>query len=142
MTRALQTAALLACDLGLLVEVDFELREWLPDDTFSWRSYADVVTAAHDFERCGGEWPAGQRRSWEPLSQVRERAAAALTRHLSPMNDDQVLIAVCHEMVIRALTGEHNTATGGPGSGVVSPCRSIPLGEQCPRTAGLSPGVW
>jgi broad specificity phosphatase PhoE len=112
MTRALQTAALLACDLGLLVEVDFELREWLPDDTFSWRSYADVVAAADDFERCGGKWPAGQRRSWEPLSQVRERAAAALTRHLSPMNDDQVLIAVCHEMVIRALTGERNTATG------------------------------
>ena len=112
MTRALQTAALLACDLGLLVEVDFELREWLPDDTFSWRSYADVVTAADDFERCGGEWPAGQRRSWEPLSQVRERATTALTRHLSEMNDDQVLIAVCHEMVIRALTGERNTATG------------------------------
>ena len=112
MTRALQTAALLACDLGLLVEVDFELREWLPDDTFSWRSYADVVTAADDFERCGGEWPAGQRRSWEPLSRVRERATTALTRHLSEMNDDQVLIAVCHEMVIRALTGERNTANG------------------------------
>lgn len=28
------------------------------------------------------------------------------------MNDDQVLIAVCHEMVIRALTGERSTATG------------------------------
>ena len=49
MTRALQTAALLAWELGLLVEVDFELREWLPDDSFSWRSYADVVTAADDF---------------------------------------------------------------------------------------------
>ena len=94
------------------MEVDFELREWLPDDSFSWRSYADVVTAADDFERCDGEWPAGQRRSWEPLSQVRERATAALTRHLSPMNDDQVLITVCHQMVIRALTGERNTATG------------------------------
>ena len=75
-------------------------------------SSADVVTAADDFERCGGEWPAGQRRAWEPLSQVRERAAAALTRHLSPVNDDQVLIAVCHQMVIRALTGERSTATG------------------------------
>jgi broad specificity phosphatase PhoE len=112
MTRALQSAALMACDLGLLVKVDFELREWLPDDTFSWRSYADVVAAADDFKRCGGEWPAGQRRAWEPLSQVRERATVALTRHLSPMNDDQVLIAVCHEMVIRALTGQCHTSTG------------------------------
>jgi hypothetical protein len=45
MTHALQIAALVA-SLGLLVEVDFELREWLPDDTFSWRSYSPLSVVA------------------------------------------------------------------------------------------------
>lgn len=80
MTRALHTAALIGGHLGLIVQVDFDLREWLPDDTFSWLDHADVAAAADDFERCGGEWPAGQRRAWEPLSRVRERATAALAR--------------------------------------------------------------
>jgi broad specificity phosphatase PhoE len=112
MTRALQTAALVASRLGLLVEVDVDLREWLPDDTFSWRSYAEVQAAADDFERCGGEWPAGQHRPWEPLSQVRDRADAAVRRRVARMADGQVLIVVCHEIVIRALTGEPSTRTG------------------------------
>jgi hypothetical protein len=43
MTRALQTAAIIGVHLGLKVEVDFDLREWLPDDTFSWR---DLKTEA------------------------------------------------------------------------------------------------
>ena len=112
MTRALHTAALIGGHLGLIVQVDFDLREWLPDDTFSWLDHADIAAAAGDFERCGGEWPAGQRCAWEPLSQVRERATAALARQLPPPHQDKVLIAVCHEMVILALTGKPHTSTG------------------------------
>jgi broad specificity phosphatase PhoE len=112
MTRALQTAALIGGHLRLMVAVDFDLREWLPDDTFSWRDHADVAAAAADFEHCGGEWPARQHRPWEPLSHVRERATAALARQLVPWHEDQVLIAVCHEVVIRALTGNPHTSTG------------------------------
>lgn len=112
MTRALQTAGLVAAHLGLPLQVDVDLREWLPDDTFSWRSYAEVQAAGEDFERCGGEWPAGQRRAWEPLSAVRQRACAALARSLTRLGGDDVLVAVCHEMVIRAVSGERNTGTG------------------------------
>jgi len=112
MTRALQTAAIVASSLGIPVAVEFDLREWLPDDTFSWRSHADVVAAVDDLDRCGGEWPAGQRRRWEPLSLVRERAMAALARSAAQLDDGAVLVAVCHEMVIRAVTGERHTRTG------------------------------
>lgn len=112
MTRALQTAAIVAGRLGLPVAVDIDLREWLPDDTFSWRSHAEVLAAVDDLDRCGGEWPPGQRRRWEPLSGVRERAMAALQRSIAQLNDGAVLIAVCHEMVIRAVTGELHTGTG------------------------------
>jgi broad specificity phosphatase PhoE len=111
MTRALQTASLVASSLGLYLDVDFDLREWLPDDTFSWRSYEDVEVAVDDFERCGGEWPDGQRRGWEPLSDVQERAMGALLRQLA-QNSCEAMIAVCHLMVIRALTGEPHVPTG------------------------------
>jgi broad specificity phosphatase PhoE len=111
-TRALHTAAILVGHLRLPLAVDFDLREWLPDDTFSWREHADVLAAVRDFDRYGGEWPPGQRRGWEPLSALRERAMAALARSVSRLNGDAALIAVCHEMVIRAVTGERHTGTG------------------------------
>jgi broad specificity phosphatase PhoE len=112
MTRALQTAAIVAGRLGIPLAVDFDLREWLPDDTFSWRTHAEVRAAVDDLERCGGEWPPGQCRRWEPLSGVRERAMAALARSTAPLSDGAVLIAACHEMVIWAVTGERHTGTG------------------------------
>ena len=111
-TRALQTAGILAGHLGLSLTVEFDLREWLPDSTFSWHTHAEVRASVDDFERHDGEWPAGQQLRWEPLSQVQARAAAALARSAAGLDQDAVLIAVCHEMVIRAITGEPTTATG------------------------------
>ena len=49
MTRALHTAALIGGHLGLIVQVDFDLREWLPDDTFSWLDHADVAARSRRF---------------------------------------------------------------------------------------------
>jgi broad specificity phosphatase PhoE len=108
MTRALQTASLIAAETRLPLAVEFDLREWLPDDTFAWRSFEDVLAAGRDFEECKGEWPVGETRSWEPLSAVRDRAlAACLRRHTASRAEP--LIAVCHGMVIQALTGHNHT---------------------------------
>ena len=110
-TRAVQTAAAVACRTGLTIGVEFDLHEWLPDDAFGWQTHAEVLEFVADFDRNGGEWPPGQRRSWEPLSLVRLRAIEALRRSLAGMSGS-ALIAVSHEMVIRALTGEVKTPTG------------------------------
>jgi broad specificity phosphatase PhoE len=112
MTRALQTAGIVAAYLGLPLEVEFDLHEWLPDETFSWRTYAEVQAASADFEACGFEWPPGERRTWEPLSQVRARATAALESATAGLADDDVLIAACHGFVIWSLTGIRGTDTG------------------------------
>jgi broad specificity phosphatase PhoE len=109
MTRALQTASLVGHRLGLRVDVRFDLREWLPDEEACWTSYAEVQAAIDDLGRCGGEWPPGERRGWEPLSQVRARATAALRATLSGLGDDDVLIAACHGILIWSLTGERHT---------------------------------
>jgi broad specificity phosphatase PhoE len=56
MTRALQTASLIAAETRLpLTAVEFDLREWLPDATLSWRS-AEAIAALTDVRRvefCG-----------------------------------------------------------------------------------------
>ena len=112
MTRALQTAAIIAVFLGLPLSVQFDLREWLPDDTFSWRSADDVRAAVDDFDAHGGEWPDGRPRSWEPLSQLRERCTAALRAAIIGLPGHEVVIVVCHQMVIWSLTGDRETRPG------------------------------
>jgi broad specificity phosphatase PhoE len=110
-TRTMHTASFVASRLGLPVEVGFGLHEWLPDDTFGWQTHEEVRVQVDDFNRCGGEWPPGERRPWEPMSVVRQRAAAALRDAVARMNGG-ALIAVCHETVIRSLTGAAETSTG------------------------------
>ncbi len=104
MTRALQTAAIIGHRLGLEVQVDFDLREWLCDDTFRWTHFDDVLAAYDDLNRCGGEWPPGEVKAWEPLSAVRRRVVEAVRRHVDRC--EGALVVVCHAVVIRSLTGE------------------------------------
>jgi broad specificity phosphatase PhoE len=110
-TRALQSAAIIGHRLALGVRVDYDLRDWLPDNTGSWRGVADVRAAQAELDAYGGEWPTGIQRPWEPLSRVRERARAALARHAA--STDGPVLTITHAMVIRALTGETGTAHGG-----------------------------
>ena len=108
-TRALHSAAIIGHRLALGVRVDYDLRDWLPDDSGIW-SEADLHAAQAELEAYDGEWPDGIKRRWEPLSRVRERARAALARHTA--STDGPVLAVTHAMVIRALTGEKDTAHG------------------------------
>jgi broad specificity phosphatase PhoE len=112
MTRALQTAAILAGRLTLPVSVQFDLREWLPDRTFSWRTAEEIRAAVSDFDAFDGEWPDGRPRAWEPLSHLRARCTAALRDAISDLTEHEVVIVVAHEMVIWSLTGHRETRPG------------------------------
>src|ERR1700722_12198371 len=92
-TRTMHTASFVASRLGLPVEVEFGLHEWLPDDTFGWQTHEEVLVQVRDCARHGGEWPPGERRPWEPLSAVRRRAAAAL-RAVAGRTPDGAVVAV------------------------------------------------
>ena len=109
-TRALHSAAIIGHRLALGVRVDYDLRDWLPESSGYWRGQSDVRAAQAELDGYDGEWPEGIHRPWEPLSAVRERALAALERHTA--NTDGPVLALTHSMVIRALTGERNTAHG------------------------------
>ena len=103
MARALQTAAILSRAMDLPLEVEFDLHEWLPDLDYSFDSFDPVRKATAEMESCGGEWPSGETRCWEPLSSVRRRVLAVLGRY----QREEGVIVVCHGVIIDALTGEH-----------------------------------
>ncbi len=101
MCRALQSAALVSRLLDLPLEVQFDLREWLMDLSLTYRSSEEAEAAYREMLALGGEWPAGERRGWEPLSRVRARVTRVLDQYL----DRERVVVVCHEVVIYALTG-------------------------------------
>jgi broad specificity phosphatase PhoE len=102
MTRAVQTAAILSRALDLPLLVEFDLHEWLPDLSQSYDSVDVAVAADKEMECYGGEWPQGETRQWEPLSQVRRRVQAVLRRY----SHLEEVIVVSHGTVISALTGQ------------------------------------
>lgn len=101
-TRALQTAAILARPLDLHTDVQFDLHEWMPDMTFNYDSASVIFAAYDDMVKNDGEWPPGETRNWEPLSAVRQRVTAVLNQY----THHDTIIVTCHAAVIMALTGE------------------------------------
>jgi broad specificity phosphatase PhoE len=109
MTRAMQSAAIVARRLDAPLRVEMDLREWLPDAGYMWHGPETPTVALEQLRTAGGEWPDGVPQPWEPLSALRARVVAALRRH----RDVPRLVAVCHEVVIHSLTGEVTTPLAG-----------------------------
>jgi probable phosphoglycerate mutase len=119
MTRARQTAAIVAGALSVRLEVDLDLREWLPDESYQWTSVSEVVAAYDDMVVHDGVHPHDGRR-WEPLGDVRQRALRALAPYLSA---ERPVLVVCHEVLIHALTGQEQT--GHAQVRVLDPSRTL-----------------
>lgn len=101
-TRALQSAAIVGRLLNLPLEVVYDLHEWQPDRTFTYNDSKVQERAYHEMMDLNGEWPAGQRRDWEPVSSVRRRVLSVLCRY----NHLDRVIVVCHYVVIWSLIQE------------------------------------
>ncbi len=107
-TRSLQTAAILASQTGLVTKVVHDLHEWLPDMTFNYGSYKELVAIYADFYDNKGIVPSEEHRTpftlWEPLEAFRHRVLQAL---LTASETYSSCIVTAHGMVIQSLTGEH-----------------------------------
>ena len=77
------------------------LHEWVPDLSQQWSDGEVPRSTYEELHACGGEWPVGQERSWEPHSVVRGRATSVLTRYANV----GTVGVVTHSGVIEALTG-------------------------------------
>lgn len=113
MTRALHTAMIVSRRLDLAVDVELDLHEWVPDLSQQWSDGEVPLAAYRDLVDCGGEWPPGEERLWEPHSRVRDRVGRVLRAYA----DFEKVVVVCHSGVIEAMTGKSHTA----------PCQIVPL---------------
>jgi len=109
MTRALQSAVIIGHRLGLAPVVELDLHEWLPDLSGGAVTEADVRAAYKDMEACGGVWPAGTTRTWEPRPDVAKRVTAVLARYTA----HERVAVICHGVVIESLTGQRVPTGGG-----------------------------
>ncbi|KGE17026.1 histidine phosphatase family protein [Paenibacillus wynnii] len=96
-TRALQTAAILSKELRLEITIEFDLREWQPDLTFSYDTVEQLMELGSDYDLHNGIYPAGQKRFWESKSMMKARMDGVINRYL---NYEYVIIAG-HGMAFR-----------------------------------------
>ena len=114
-TRALQTGAILSRVLQIPLEVEFDLREWMPDHRGQIQTLEDVFTAARDFEACDGCHPEHPENLESELAKYWESRAALRSRMLNVLGryrHFESVIVTTHEMAIWAVTGQRDVKNG------------------------------
>ena len=112
-TRTMQSAAILSRRLDLPISVEWDLHEWLYDTDLRGDLPAEGERyCMEDMHRCfyqymeGGELQGEDR--CETVPEIRRRVLLCLARHC----DAEKVIVVCHEGVIRSITGRESVALG------------------------------
>lgn len=112
-TRTMQSAAILSRRLDLPMQVEWDIHEWLYDtamrgDLPEEGDYHSIEHMHQSFYRymAGGE-PQGEERC-ETVAEMRRRILPCLARH----QDAETVAVVCHEGVIRCITGREKVAFG------------------------------
>jgi len=112
-TRALQSAAIVAKETGLITEVVHDLHEWLPDTTFQYGSYQELKLIFEDFKKHRGILPQKQLYTeytkWEPLLHLKQRVKAALLPYVDKYD---AIILMGHGMVLQSLSYQEHYLYG------------------------------
>lgn len=103
--RALHSAAILSKDLGLEIQVETDLHEWLADGvSFEFLSDDMAKEAYKSLTENHGRHPEGERCSWESAGQMKARVMGVLGRY----RDCRAVIVVCHGTLMQyVLEMEH-----------------------------------
>ena len=107
-TRALQSAAIIAKEIGKEIVVEPELHEWMIDKTNSIRDSEDVARLGKEFQDYKGEYPEGKEMKWETLESMRTR----MKRVADKYSDYNKVIIVGHGMAFRTLKYFENIRPG------------------------------
>ena len=102
-TRALQTAAIISKNTGLDIQVEIDLHEFIPDKTFQMKEAAENKQLHEEFLRCKGEYPSGEMRKWETITEIINRTKPVLDRYVD--QGYEKIAVVTHGGVIRRYTG-------------------------------------
>lgn len=108
LTRAMETAAIVASRLGLAPEVDPRLAE---TDTGDWtdRTYAEVIAeqGREPYDRFRALERGFSAPGGETFAAQLDRVKAAVADARAAEGPDDVTLLVCHGNVIRLLVGDH-----------------------------------
>ena len=96
-TRAMQTASEISRVSGLAIQVGLDLRGLATDLKFRCRTREEVRRLHQEFMDCHGEYPPGETRRWETVSQLSARVLPVLQKYLAYSK----IIVVTHGGVIR-----------------------------------------
>lgn len=107
-TRALQTAHIISREIGLSINVEHELHEWLPDLENRYTTSKEVIELTREFHECQGEYPDGEKMRWETLSHMQDR----MKRVADKYSEYEKVIIVGHGMTFRCLTHIENMNCG------------------------------
>lgn len=101
-TRALQSASIISRKLDMDIKVEVDVHEWLPDKSFQFKTFEEVIELTNDFLAHKGAYPIGQDKLWEDIEGVERRIRIVLDKykHLKKV------IIVCHENLIMVATGK------------------------------------
>ena len=99
-TRALQTAAILSKELGIDLEVDVDLHEWIPDIiNFQHKTTQDCIDLNKDFELYNGIPPENEIKVWETDESMKRRMSNVLEKYITYKK----VIVVSHGMLMRTV---------------------------------------
>ena len=101
-TRALQTAAILSKNTGLDIKVEVDIHEFIPDKTFQVKGEDEDKTLHEDFMHCQGEYPKGQVRKWETITEIINRSTPVFDKYVD-LGYEKIIV-VAHGGVIRRYT--------------------------------------
>lgn len=103
-TRTLQTAAIISKERGLDIDIELDIHEWLPDLTFNFSSTEEALAASHECTKCKGTYDDNDKRNWEKLSSVSERAFNCMKKYL---NYNKIIV-VTHGVIMRQFQYQNN----------------------------------
>jgi broad specificity phosphatase PhoE len=99
-TRALQTAQIISKETGIVVRVELDLHEWIPDLSNRYSKSEEAFSLTEEFIKFKGVYPAGTKMQWETLDDMRKRMRRAADKYVK----HNKVILVGHGMSLRTLT--------------------------------------
>ena len=103
-TRALQTAAIISKSTGLDIKIETDLHEQIFDKTFMVKGAEEAKALNLDLIMNRGEYPKGETRKWETISEVVNRTKPIMDKYFDL--GYKKIIVVCHGGIIRRFTGK------------------------------------
>lgn len=99
-TRAVQTAAILSCELGIDIAIETDLYECLTNKYFEYDDRT-VEDGYRDYQKNHGIYPDGEEKLWEDAASIRNRVLGVLDKY---RQFDKVIVAG-HGLMIQATAG-------------------------------------